>query len=174
MPPRKNKLFAILKRRERVAELYLDGKTVRQIAEQLACSIGSVSADLKAIKEQWMEKAQQSILKLRAEVLAKIGLLENTAWNAFLESKGEQVVSTNRGRTNAKTGAVEVTKQEVRRFSPGDPRFLEVICKCLDAQIRLFGLGQQKSGDNYDHLPVIGIEVVQPTNDEMNEMNEMN
>jgi DNA-binding CsgD family transcriptional regulator len=174
MPRRKNKFFAILKRREQVAAMYLDGKSVRLIAAELSCSIGSVSSDLNAIKNEWMKKTQESILKLRAEALAKLNNVERLAYIAFEESQGEQVVTTNRARNNPRTGAVEVTKQEVKHFSPGDPRYLEVISKCLNARIHLLGLAEHNRGESYDHLPVIGFEVVEPTNYEKNEMDEMN
>ena len=46
---------AILNRRQRAADLYLQGHTIAQISDQLNVAIGTIHNDLKRVREAWRE-----------------------------------------------------------------------------------------------------------------------
>lgn len=173
MKRRNSRRMEILKRREEVAQNCLDGKTIRQIAESLKLSVGTICNDLKTIRDEWQEHAQESISRQKALLLARINHLETMAYEAFENSKGEQAISTQRGKGKTGSSSLEIIKQEVRRYSPGDPRFLQIIVDCIAQKCRLLGLNVISGTSGNDHLPVIGFEIVRPDiDDEMDEMNE--
>ncbi|MBL8823172.1 MAG: response regulator transcription factor [Planctomycetia bacterium] len=163
----------LLKRREQVAKLYLEGRTIRQIAQDLGVSIGTVHADLQYIEKEWATLAEQSVSKRKTDILAKLDLIEKMAYEAFEKSQGEIVVETQRARTKAGSGAKEIIKQEVRSMSPGDPRYLQIVGNCISQRAKLIGLLPKGGSSETGHLPVIGFEVVADTlENEMNEISE--
>ncbi len=167
--PTNSRLKALLQRREQVAELFLSGRTMRQIAQELGIALGTVHNDMQVIEKQWMKRTNDSYNRYVSRIISKLDLIEKQAYEAFEESQGETVVATNRGRS--KSGSREFIKQEVRKVSPGDPRYLEVIAKCIDHRIRVLGLNSKTKCTGTEHLPIITIETVPPDQplDEMDE-----
>jgi hypothetical protein len=150
----------ILQRREHVAELHLDGMTMRHIAQELGVALGTVHSDLRYVERQWAKSANESYSKSISKVISKLDLMEKEAYEAFEKSQGESVVVLNRGKS--RSGTSEVTRQEIRKASPGDPRYLEVIAKCIDHRMRVLGLNARGQFTGTEHLPVITFETVSP------------
>ena len=124
----------ITRRREQVADSYIQGKTQAEIARDLGVSQPTVSTDLKAIQTQWRASAIRDFDLLRERELQKLDRLEREAWAAWERSQKasqQTVVST--------TGDEQRTQDTVKE-QYGDPRFLETVHKCIASRRALLGL----------------------------------
>lgn len=159
MAASKETQLAVLKRRETVASLYLQGVPQFRIAAHLKVSQATVSLDLKALQAEWLAATVRDLDAAKARELAKWDRLETVAWEAWERSLGEGQVrerQVTKGRTG-KDGEslpdlVKATRRTLRGF--GDPRYLERIAQCIVERSRLLGLVGK------DQLP--GQEAVNP------------
>lgn len=125
---RKNDQYERLERRERVATLYLQGKTQWDIARLVKVSQGTVSNDLAAIREGWLASTLHDFDAKAAEELAKVGQLEATAWEAWQRSC----------KPIGKKSRKQSKKRPAER--PGDPRFLDQVFRCIAVRLKMLGL----------------------------------
>lgn len=129
-----NKKFAILQRRQQVADLYLQGWTQTAIAERLSARQGTISHDLKAIRQQWRESTLRDFDEAQGEELHKIDRVEREAWSAWDRSqKPSQSVRVNG------VGDGQQTQKNVQNRH-GDARLLEIVLKCSAARRTLLSL----------------------------------
>jgi hypothetical protein len=82
----------IIKRREAVARLRLQGKTLHKIAEALELegilnpnsgkpwSVAVIHEDLQHLKAEWLESASTSIEAHKSKLLAEMELIKELAW----------------------------------------------------------------------------------------------
>lgn len=134
--PHKNKWLDIAQRRERVAEWYLQGYNGVAIAEKLGVSANTVYNDLKRLGEAVREKATINMELARDHELAKLDRVEQEAWEAWRRSARPQRSTTTTKPKNGKVVMASVTDRD----NPGEPRFLEIIQKCIEARRKLLGL----------------------------------
>jgi hypothetical protein len=134
MPVRKSKNVAINKRREQVADLYLQGKTQMEISEVVGVGQPTVSSDLKRIQAQWRESSVRDFDLARELELRKIDRIEREAWAAWERSKKPAQSATTSDEPNQRRTRRHVKNQY------GDPRFLEQVHKCVSARRALLGL----------------------------------
>ena len=86
----------ITARRNQVATLRLAHLTQAEIAARVGVSVGTVNADLKAIREAWQERARTSIDEWVGEELAKLDRLERSLMPLALQGQAtaaERVLS---------------------------------------------------------------------------------
>jgi hypothetical protein len=134
MPAPKNKQFEILHRREQVAELYLQSWSQLRIARHLQVSQNTVSLDLRAIQKEWRQSSIRDFDAMRERELRKIDRLEreaNAAWERSQKPLQE-------ARTEGEATNQLVRKRVKNQY--GDPRFLELIRKCIADRRALLGL----------------------------------
>lgn len=189
MASNKSKKLEVLQRREAVAKRYLTGQSMRQIAESLELNLTMVFRDIDAVRQEWHKNAQAAISEHKAKELARLDHLEMQAWTALTMSQGDLVITKHRGRgkpvpppancpkcatsmsgspTCSKCGyscpttGTEVTKEEIKRKSAGDARFMKIILECIRQRCAIIGLNNAAPVSGNDYLPVIGFEVVQP------------
>ncbi len=72
---KRQKKIAIAHRREKIAEYYLKGKRQSEIAEMLGFDQSTISLDLKAIRNQWLDSALRNFDDLKSQELAKLSLI---------------------------------------------------------------------------------------------------
>jgi predicted transcriptional regulator len=124
----------IERRRQQVAEFYLTGQTQAAIARELNVSQATVSADLKAIRQQWRDSSLRNFDEAVEESLRKYQVLEREAWNGWQRSQEpaetSRIVQGEQGRKAEKT-----VRQQV-----GDPRFLELVHRAITGRRALLGL----------------------------------
>jgi hypothetical protein len=130
----KKETTAIERRREAVADLYVQGWTQTQIANQLAVSQSCVSLDIKAIQKHWRESSIRDFDVLRERELKKLDRLEVEAWTAWQRSQKPAQEATISTDGNSQRTVKKVAEQT------GDPRFLEQISKCIASRRALLGL----------------------------------
>lgn len=126
----------IARDRRRISRLYLQGALQVDIADQLGLDQSTVSRDLKALHQEWLDSAAVDYNQAKANELAKIDNLELVAWEAY-QSSIEPIIK----RKTAKKVSGETTEatQEVS-LGYGDPRFLDKVSWCIDRRCKLLGL----------------------------------
>ena len=134
MPVARIKKVELNKRRERVADLYLHGKTQIEISEIVGVKQPTISQDLKKIQKQWRESAVRDFDLAREMEIQKIDRVEREAWAAWERSKlPSQAATTTDGEHDRKT------RRHVKNQC-GDPRFLEQVNKCTASRRALLSL----------------------------------
>jgi hypothetical protein len=134
MPTKPNKNLDVINRRQQVAHLYLQNWTQAQIAEHLHVGQPTISADLKKIRQQWLQSGLRDFDSARELELQKIDLLDRESWAAWERSKKPTQSATVDGE-----GAGQRTRKTMRN-QVGDPRFLDQVNKCIAQRRAILGL----------------------------------
>ena len=138
------KKLVILERRKNVAKRYLRGETQWEIARAFEVDQATVSTDLKAIQKEWLAQALLDRGEWTARELARIDEVERNAWVAWTKSQENAEVL----RAKMKGQASETEK--ISKGQAGDPRFLEIVLKCVAKRCELLGLDAEKDPDKND------------------------
>lgn len=149
--PTQQKKFLIDERYKQVAHMYLIGKTQREIAAVVGVSQIQVSRDLKAIHEMWRREAIIDMHGVKMKELARIDALEREAWDAWIESKNgtkrnKKTAMRKKGRDKS-DNFFEQDEDEVLS-SPGDPKFLDIVSKCIKQRVDILGIKAPEVTDN--------------------------
>ena len=122
-------------RREQVARLYLEGKTQTEIAAKFDVTQATISRDLEAIRQQWVENALVHFDQIKARELARIDKLERENWQAWERSqKDAETVTKKMGKDGDKQATI-ITKGQV-----GDPQFLRGVQWCIEQRLKIYGV----------------------------------
>jgi uncharacterized protein YerC len=132
----------ITARRQQVAERYLRGMYMAQIAQEMGVDTATISRDLSELRKEWLDRSINHIDQKKAIELAKLDRLEVTYWDAWEQSKEDAIIRTT-GFTAR--GAIDTTRKEGRR--PGNPAFLEGVLKCIDKRCQIIGIDAPKRMD---------------------------
>lgn len=154
-----------------VSELYLKGRNLRQITDELnerpdveyQLSMSSIARDLNLVRDHWLSSMVRDFDQAKAVELAKLDNLEREAWFAWEWSKTEKKTRTIKA-TGPRHGLQNVEKTEKTEESIGDPRYMQVILQCIEKRVKILGLevggtlvqrGPQSDPDEYDQVPVM-------------------
>lgn len=99
-------------RRCRVAEYRLKGFERQEIATRMGCSVSTVDADIRAIKQDWKAAQRQSFEAIRHREVCRTELLMSQAWRSFELSK-------------------------TKKRPEGDPRWLTLIARLQITMLRI-------------------------------------
>jgi predicted transcriptional regulator len=132
--PNAHRRLELLRRRQAVADLYVQGFSQMAIAERLGISQATVSADLKQIRREWRESAIRDFDHAQDRELAKIDRLEREAWEAWERSQRPQQSAVLEGE------GAQQPRRKTMRSQNGDPRYLDLVHKCIAARCALLGL----------------------------------
>lgn len=139
-----NKTYARDKRRESVANMYLQGKSQRVIADVLDVSLGTINGDLKYLRQLWQQNASTNIDEIISRELAKLDNLEAQAWDSY--QKSLVTIEKAQGRRKSPPTKKDQPPREsessfVKQFeNAGDPRFLSIVENCIDRRCRILGI----------------------------------
>jgi hypothetical protein len=156
--------FARLNRRRRVAELYLCRKTFREIAAEVGCSISTTFDDVQWLKKRWLEDAKAPLEQWRAEELQRIDNLERQAWEDYERSgmpRQKRRKQITRGRMKKDGSPLPDLVRDERRTDEyqRDPRFLDLIYRCIAKRCELLGLTQLPSGSQTAVTVIGGVDL---------------
>jgi hypothetical protein len=126
--------FRTLERRQKVANLYVQGWPQASIAQELRVAQATVCRDLKAIQEEWRRSAVRNFDMQCNLELQKIDRVERESWAAWERSQKPSQ------QARVKGGGNEQAADRVIKNQVGDPRFLELVNKCIAARRALLGL----------------------------------
>jgi len=131
MPHDLREAVTIENRRLAVADHYLAGATQTEIAAQLGVDQATISRDVRALRQQWREKAVRDIEQKEERELAILDRIEDEAWAGWKRScrKSKRVTRTANG------AVLTTTKTQC-----GNPRFLFAVLTCIGHRCKIFGL----------------------------------
>lgn len=128
--------------RRDIASFYLQGYTQAQIAEVInsdpdrgyTLTQQMISYDLARIREAWLESSLLDFNEVKGRELARIDKVEREAWTAW-----------ERSQDDAETTKVVETESNKRweaqtKGQAGDPRFLDIVMKCVDRRCKILGV----------------------------------
>jgi len=126
--------LAIVQRRQKVADLFLQGWGQEAIGRELGISQPQVAGDLKKVSESWRQSAIRDFDAARDQELARLQRLEREAWSAWERSQQPSQTAVVDGQVGAQRAKRTVKHQH------GDARFLDVVLRCIEARRQLLGL----------------------------------
>jgi hypothetical protein len=171
--PKLNRLRdARLDRVSRVASLYIQGHTQRQMSELMNVSFERIRRDIKLAKEIWSEQASEDLKKLLSKEIARLDEIEGQAWYAWRRSqRAQRERTTERGMDDE--GVPSKTRKvclKVRQ-AVGDSDYLKIALSCVVQRSRLLGLDTRNEGDP-DDIQVTAIKVIVNNREEAKAMME--
>lgn len=122
--------------RRRISDLYLQGLLQSEIAEQLEVGQATVSRDLKALRDEWLEDSKANFDEAKSRELAKIDRLEREYWQAWGHSCKD--AETLRQEGDPKQPPTKVVKTS--KGQAGDPRFLQGVQWCIERRCKILGV----------------------------------
>lgn len=128
------------KRRKECAELYLQGWHQTQLAEHFGVNQTTISRDLKAIREDWLQSTVIDFNEAKARELVKLDNLEVKYWEAWERSRLPSDVITKKSNHKAEQAAKVLGVTAIRATRDGDPRFLAGVYKCIEKRIAILGI----------------------------------
>lgn len=126
----------------RVSELYLRGWIQADIAKDIGISAKTVSKLLEEVRKRWLVNQVNNFEQRKAMELERIDKVEREYWDAWIRSKDGQrkIIKTTLKRTTMRGDSSEDTDGEEFIDTPGDPRFLDGIQKCITLRAKILGL----------------------------------
>lgn len=115
----RNDEWRIYERRKIVANRYLQGESQYAIARSFNPPLtqATISKDLHAIRDEWLQSAVQDYDKLKARELAKIDRMEEVCWSEYWRS------AEMRGKTTKLEKELKVPKIDLTKNARGSPKF---------------------------------------------------
>ena len=131
-------------RRTQVEELYLKSWTQAALAGELGVCQATISSDLKAIRQKWSESRIRNLDEVREEELKKSDDLLQKAWNGWHRSQEPAEMT----RIFQKDD--EQILEKIVRQQSGDPRFLQMVHRAIEARCNLQGLDAAGESNVYE------------------------
>ena len=128
----------------KITAMYFQGATQYEIGKDLGLTQQQISYDLKKLRELWLSQAMQNITEGKAKELAEIDHLEKVAWQAWTDSQGEHVITTDK---SGEDGDSFTTRKEDLL---GDAAFLRQIQWCINKRCEILGLDAVTRNMNVD------------------------
>jgi hypothetical protein len=145
----------ILERRARVAEARARRKSIRQIADEVKCSVGTVHHDLDVLRRGYLRLAAVSTAEHVAQALQDLEARYQAAWAAWERSCGEKTETT----TERRDGRLASAGARVKRMQrDGDPRWAAAVRACWTDYCLLMGLFTRedlKAARDAAHPPLV-------------------
>lgn len=129
----------------KVADRYLCGIPQHEIAEELGVSRQQIGYDLKVLYSRWQAEQSRKIDEHIARALAEIDHLEREAWAAWDRSCQQSQKTVHVSEDDGKRDLTRETVEVADLY--GDPRFLQVIERCIERRCKLLGLDAPEKKD---------------------------
>ncbi len=141
-----------------VARMYLERRTIDEIARTISRNRKTVMTDLRFLEAEWLKTADRLTSARKAEELARIDRIELLAWEGYYRSMETREIT----KTVLEQGGLggQRTKAESRKESLiGDPRWLDKISWCVEQRAKILGLyAPTKSEGKVEHHHTIQTE----------------
>jgi len=129
------------RRRLKVSQLYLDGKTQSETAVWLKVSQGTISKDIKVLQRAWQISATHNIDKIKARELAKIDRKEREYWQAWYKSTQKKKEITVESPAEAGTPDKFKYAEKIKTWKEvEDLRYLQGVQWCIEQRIKILGI----------------------------------
>ena len=120
----------------KVAALFCQRVPQYKIAEQLGVDRSMISYDMRILMKRWAKASTGKIDEWKARELERINHMEETYWQAWLDSCK---VGVKVSKEKKISGIVVTTRQEIESPS-GDPRHLAGVQWCVERRAKMLGL----------------------------------
>jgi hypothetical protein len=134
MAASRHRRLQVLERRVKVADLYIKGWSQAMIAKECSISQPTICDDLAKIRADWRNSAIRDFDMLRERELQRIDRVEREAWAAWERSQQPVQSAVVTGEDITK----RTKKSVIQKY--GDPRFLDVVHKCIAQRRAMLGL----------------------------------
>jgi hypothetical protein len=131
-----------------IAELSLQGWTIRKIGEYLELHPSVIHRDLDEIKSRWKAESIESHQLYVSKELHRFSILESELWDGWQHSKQPKQLTLEEQMNSAVGDAGKVKTQTRTESRPGDPRYLEAVLKVIEQRSRLLDLYPKDSKAN--------------------------
>lgn len=128
-------LIALERRRRWVADMYIRGRSLKDIAFVAGISLRTLARDMESIREEWRKDRVGFADRAISEQLNKLDHIEQVAWESW-EKSCQPAKST----TQSESPTGKITVKIERREQSGDARFLAVIQNTVERRCKLLGL----------------------------------
>lgn len=122
---------------EIIAEMYLAGKYMAEIASVVGVSTQTICLDLAEIRRRWRDRYLDKIDARKSEELARIDRLEREYWIAW-EHSCKTATTTTVTKTKGEKERDQVSRTTAERN--GDARYLAGVAWCIKARREVLGL----------------------------------
>ena len=139
--PGKKKLQQMIpaeERRKYVLRQYVRGVPAHVIAERVKVHPDSIYRDIRKIRKQWEAEAKADIATHVRRELAKLDAIEQEAWRGW--ERSVKIDTEHQERTREAASGTYKESKKIVKPSAGDPRYLDVIHKCVDRRCRILGV----------------------------------
>ena len=136
--------------RQRVSEMYLEKRTINEIARTLGINRHTVAADIRWVQAQWALQHPGEYKAKMAEELARIDLIELKAWECFERSVGLRRTSRTRLSTTAR-GQISMAESREEDMI-GDPAYLRLVLGCVDQRAKILGFYAPRRLEIEEHI----------------------
>lgn len=133
-------------RREKVAELYRQGLTIKEIAAGVKVHRNTIWEDLQVLHAQWLQRAETNYAAAKVRELQKLAWLESEATAAWERSQLPAVTETEETLIGSKDGN-SIKNRTTRKHQAGDLKCLSEIRACVESRCRLLGLYPREQAD---------------------------
>lgn len=123
--------------RRLIADMWLQRRSVPEMAEAVGVSMPTVFADLKFLREEWIKESKRDFGERLCEDLAETYLLERTYWEGWKRSV-ENSVRREATRQGQGDGASE-RQRMIDANRVGDPSFLQGVERQIEARRKILG-----------------------------------
>lgn len=146
---------ALAQRRALEAELYLKGYSMSDISERVGVTTATVSRDIKAIRQAWVEAQIEYIGESVSRELDRLDMIESEAWQAYERSQSPIVTTVE--REGKRYGLINL---EGGRTLSGSAKWLEIALRCHERRCRILSLdspevieiiARMQGGESVDH-----------------------
>jgi len=132
--------LAYTERRKEVAKLYLEAWTQQAIADHFGVNQSTISRDLEAIRQQWVDSAIKDFNQAKATELARIDKLEREYWSGWERSQDEVKKTSQKAKTQGDNKPNYVEKAQSVEDRVGDPRYLSGVQWCIEQRCKILGI----------------------------------
>jgi hypothetical protein len=140
------------RRRMDVTRLYVRGRALAEIVEELRLDESAVQFELTEIRKQWFAASNIERKEAKARELARIDHLESEAWRAWERSQRD----SRRDKRVEKKGEL-VQSETTVQTRDGDPRYLSYIQRAIDLRTALLELiASSRNAEDDDGLVTLG------------------
>lgn len=146
-----------------IARYYLQGKTRREIAEDLAAATGgpvfsieTIKKDIYKLQQRWLESSLIDFDQAKAIELRRVDTLIEAAWSGWERSlrpggkvrtetvEDEYLGTGEDGETEVKSGYTRTFTSREEFARDGNPAFLKEIREAIALRLKILGLADHK------------------------------
>lgn len=143
--------------RAHIAEDRLRGMTFPDIAAKHDIALSYAYSEYKVVEQRWRANANASLAQAKQQELARIDLVEKTAWEAFERSMSDETEYSNQYSPDGEGNPELASTKARKRGRDGDPRWLAIILNCVDRRTKLLGLNSADLKGPTTHVAVSAV-----------------